>query len=53
MNLSNTDKSLIIAKEYAITKASKSLYAAQLNEQITVRFDEVSIGYIKGISEQV
>ena len=40
-------------KEYDFTKARKNPYAAQLKKQITIRLDEDSIGYFKGISEQV
>ena len=53
MNLSNTDKRCIMRKEYDFTKARKNPYAAQLKKQITIRLDEDSIGYFKGISEQV
>jgi uncharacterized protein (DUF4415 family) len=40
-------------KEYDFTKARKNPYAAQLKKQITIRLDENSMGYFKGISEQV
>jgi hypothetical protein len=40
-------------KKYDFTKARKNPYAAQLKKQITIRLDEDSIGYFKGISEQV
>jgi len=40
-------------KEYDFTKALKNPYAALLTKQITIRLDEDSIGYFKGISEQV
>jgi len=40
-------------KEYDFTKARKNSYAAQLNKQITIRLDEDTIVYFKGISEQV
>ena len=40
-------------KEYDFTKARKNPYAAQLKKQITIRLDEDSIDYFKGISEQV
>ena len=39
--------------EYDFSKARKNPYAAQLNKQITIRLDKDSIGYFKGISEQV
>jgi predicted DNA binding CopG/RHH family protein len=40
-------------KEYDFTKARKNPYASNLIKQITIRLDEDSIGYFKGISEQV
>ena len=40
-------------KEYDFTKARKNPHAAQLMKQITIRLDEDSVGYFKGISEQV
>ena len=40
-------------KEYDFSKARKNPYASQLTKQITIRFDEDSIGYFKEISEQV
>ena len=40
-------------KEYDFNKARKNPYAALLTKQITIRLDEDSIGYFKGISEQV
>jgi uncharacterized protein (DUF4415 family) len=40
-------------KKYDFTKARKNPYAAQLKKQISIRLDEDSIGYFKGISEQV
>ena len=53
MNLSNTDKRFTMRKEYDFTKARKNPYASQLKKQITIRLDEDSIGYFKGISDQV
>jgi len=40
-------------KEYDFTKARKHPYASNLIKQTTIRLDEDSIGYFKGISEQV
>jgi uncharacterized protein (DUF4415 family) len=40
-------------KEYDFSNARKNPYASQLKKQITIRLDEDSIGYFKGISEQV
>jgi uncharacterized protein (DUF4415 family) len=40
-------------KEYDFSKARKNPYAALLTKQITISLDEDSIGYFKGISEQV
>ena len=39
--------------EYDFTKARKNPYAAQLNKQITIRLDGDTIGYFKGIAEQM
>ena len=40
-------------KEYDFSKSRKNPYASQLKKQITIRLDEDSIGYFKGILEQV
>lgn len=40
-------------KEYDFTTARKNPYAAQLKKQITIRLDEDSIGYFKGISADI
>jgi predicted DNA binding CopG/RHH family protein len=40
-------------KEYDFSKARKNPYAAQLKKQITIRLDEESIEYFKGVSEEV
>jgi predicted DNA binding CopG/RHH family protein len=40
-------------KEYDFFKAGQNLYAAQLNERITIQLDEDCIRYFKGISEKV
>jgi len=53
MNLSNIDKRSSMRKEYDFSNARKTPYATQLKKQITIRLDEDSIGYFKGISEQV
>jgi uncharacterized protein (DUF4415 family) len=53
MNLSNIDKRSSMRKEYDFSNARKNPYATQLKKQITIRLDEDSIGYFKGISEQV
>jgi uncharacterized protein (DUF4415 family) len=39
-------------KEYDFTKAHQNPDAAQLKKQITIRLDEESISYFKGISVQ-
>jgi uncharacterized protein (DUF4415 family) len=39
--------------EYDFGKARKNPIAAKLTNQITILLDEDSIGYFKGISEQV
>jgi len=53
LNPYNIDKRRTMRKEYDFSKARKNPYAAQLKKQITIRLDEDSIGYFKGISEQV
>ena len=53
MNQSNSEKRCTMRKEYDFSKARKNPYAAQLTKQVTIRLDEDSIGYFKGISEQV
>jgi uncharacterized protein (DUF4415 family) len=40
-------------KEYDFSRARKNPYASQLKKQITIRLDEDSIEYFKGISERV
>jgi predicted DNA binding CopG/RHH family protein len=40
-------------KEYDFSNARKNPYAAQLKKQITIRLDEGSIEYFKGVSEEV
>lgn len=40
-------------KEYDFSKSRKNPYAAQLKKQITIRLDEGSIEYFKGVSEEV
>lgn len=40
-------------KEFDFTKARKNPYASQLVKQIIIRLDQDSIGYFKGIYEQV
>lgn len=40
-------------KEYDFTKARKNPYAALLTRQITIRLDEDSIEYFKGISGEL
>ena len=40
-------------KEYDFTKSRKNPFASLLTKQIIIRLDEDSIGYFKGISEQV
>jgi len=39
--------------EYDFSKAQKNPFAAKLTKPITICLDEDSIGYFKGISEQV
>ena len=40
-------------QDYDFSAARKNPYAAQLKKQITIRLDEESISYFKGISEDV
>ncbi len=39
--------------EHDFSKARKNPYASHLKKSITIRFDEDSIAYSKGISEEV
>jgi predicted DNA binding CopG/RHH family protein len=39
--------------EYDFSKARKNFYATQLKKSITIRLDEDSVAYFKGISEEV
>ena len=39
--------------EYDFSKGKKNPYASQLKKQITIRLDEGSISYFKGVSEKV
>jgi uncharacterized protein (DUF4415 family) len=40
-------------QEYDFSRARKNPYASQLKKQITIRLDEDSIEYFKGMSERV
>jgi len=40
-------------KEYDFTQSQKNRYASRLKRQITIRLDEDSITYFKGISEEI
>lgn len=39
--------------EYDFSKARKNPYASQLKKSITIRLDENSVAYFKGISDEV
>ena len=39
--------------EYDFSKARKNPYATQLKKSITIRLDEDSVTYFKGISEEM
>ncbi len=39
--------------EHDFSKARKNPYASQLKKSITIRLDEDSVAYFKGISEEV
>jgi len=39
--------------EYDFSKSRKNPYASQLKKQITIRLDEDSIAFFKGVSEEV
>jgi predicted DNA binding CopG/RHH family protein len=40
-------------KQYDFSEGRKNPYAAQLKKSITIRLDSDSIGYFKGLSEEV
>ena len=39
-------------KEYDFSKAKRNPYAARLKRQVTIRLDEQTIKYFKGLSEE-
>ena len=39
-------------KEYDFSKARRNPYASRLKRQVTIRLDEGTIGYFKGLAEQ-
>jgi predicted DNA binding CopG/RHH family protein len=39
-------------KEYDFSKARKNLYAARLKRQVTIRMDEGTISYFKGLAQE-
>jgi predicted DNA binding CopG/RHH family protein len=53
MNPSNTDERITMRTEYDFSKARNNPFAAKLTKPITICLDEDSIGYFKGISEEV
>ena len=38
-------------KEYSFAKARRNPYAKKLKKQVTIRLDEQTIGYFKGMAE--
>ena len=44
-------KAETMKKEYDFSKASKNPYARRLKKQITIRLDEPTIEYFKGVAE--
>jgi uncharacterized protein (DUF4415 family) len=46
-------KKLAMRDEYDFSKARKNPYASQLKKSITIRLDEDSVAYFKGISEEM
>jgi len=40
-------------KSYDFSKAKRNPYAKRLKKQITIRLDEVTIGYFKKLSEEI
>ena len=39
-------------KEYDFSKGKKNPYAAKLKKQITIRLDDLTIGYFKDMAEE-
>ena len=39
-------------KNYDFSKAEKNPYAKRLKKQVTIRLDDQTIGYFKGLSDQ-
>ena len=40
-------------KEYDFSKAKRNPYAGLLKRQVTIRLDEVSIGYFKDLAQKI
>ncbi|HRR40288.1 MAG TPA: BrnA antitoxin family protein [Syntrophales bacterium] len=40
-------------KEYGFSKAKKNPYARSLKRQVTMRVDENTIGYFKGLAQEI
>jgi len=40
-------------KEYDFSKAKKNPYARSLKRQVTIRMDENTIGYFKGLAQEI
>jgi predicted DNA binding CopG/RHH family protein len=40
-------------KEYDFSKAKKNPYAGLLKRQVTIRLDEVTVGYFKDLAKQI
>lgn len=40
-------------EEYDFSKAKRNPYAARLKRQITIRLDEATISYFKGLAEEM
>lgn len=39
-------------KQYDFSRAKRNPYAKRLKRQVTIRLDEATIGYFKGLSEE-
>jgi predicted DNA binding CopG/RHH family protein len=42
----------LMRKEYDFSKGRRNPYAARLKRQVTIRLDEQTIGYFKGLAEE-
>ena len=47
------EKVIKMRKEYDFSNAQKNPYASRLKRQVTLRIDEGTVGYFKGLAEEM